>query len=59
MEGGEEAAGDGAKRKREATPDADCCCDICHEVCVRPRTHLQATTWNQWHPRAPSVKHPS
>jgi len=22
----------GAKRKREVTPEADCCCDICHEV---------------------------
>ena len=24
-----------AKRKREATPDADLCCDICHEVRCR------------------------
>ena len=32
MEGGGEAAGCSAKRKREASPDADLCCDICHEV---------------------------
>ena len=29
------AAGGAAKRKREATPDADLCCDICHEVRCR------------------------
>jgi len=44
------AAPEGLKRKREATPDADFCCDICHEVCDGVRRHCAGV-----HPHAMSV----
>ena len=55
---GMEAGGgerDGAKRKREATPDADCCCDICHEVGVRAPLHSRPSRDLplSWNPVAP------
>ena len=49
MEGSGEVAGCGAKRKREASPDADLCCDSRHEVrCLRP-------CW--WRSRSPQGIH--